>query len=220
MKSLFVAISLLVTSTAQAGLTASVGVMSDYYWRGLVVEGASVQPELSLDITDNLSVSALGAFNVINRNKWEAADEVDFTLTYTVENDTFNTEVGLTQYVLPNAPVVAVVTETFVAVALTELPLTPSVVNYLTVAGDYWWYVDASVSTGLDFLSLEAHFAVDIRGKAAVKPSDAWGSLSYAFAVGDWGVTPSVNYGYTIANRKVASNDGQEHTFWLGVLVE
>lgn len=216
---------LFVSSVAHAG--ASFSVVSDYYWRGLVVPGFSLQPGLSLDLTDNLSVSAWGAFNIDDRPAMKGSDEVDLTFTYAANTERLIAEVGLSQYVLPNAPQVSIVTETFVALGLSGLPVTPSVTNYLTISGDTWWYVDGALSAGLGDvmtdlgeLAVEAHFAVDVKGEAALKPSDAWGSLAFTTELDTWIVTPSLNYGYTISKAKVQANGGQEHTFWIGVGVE
>lgn len=214
-------------SVAQASASATLDVVSDYYWRGLVVPGVSLQPGLSLDLSDSVSVSAWGAFNLDDRSNLRNADEVDLTFTYSASTESVVAEVGLNQYVFPNNPQVSVVTETFVALGLSGLPVTPSVTNYLTVSGDTWWYFDTALSAGLgdvmtDFgeLAVEAHFAVDVRGEAAVKPSDAWGSLAFTTEMANWIVTPSLNYGYTLSDRKVVANGGEEHTFWVGLGVE
>ena len=227
MKNVIVVLSLFISSVAYANVSASLDLMSEYYWRGLVVPGVSLQPSMSFDLSDNVSVSAWGAFNLNDRPTLRASDEIDFTLTYSASTENVIAEVGLNQYVLFNVPQLSIVTETFVALGLSNLPVTPSVTNYVTISGDTWWYVDAALSASLgdlmtDFgeLSVEAHFAADVKGEAAFKPSDAWGSLAFTTELANWIVTPSLNYGYTINDAKVRANGGDEHTFWVGVGVE
>lgn len=225
MKLFAMVLALCATSTAHA--SASIDLVSEYYWRGLVVPGPSLQPSVSLDLTDNLSVSAWGAFNLDDRNQYDSSDEVDFTLAYFVSNENYDVELGIMQYVLPNSQTVSVSTESFVTLSLNNLPVTPSVSNYLALDGGNGWYIDTALSreigdlmTHRGTMSLEVHFAVDIQGRTAVKPSDAWASLAVTTTLGSWIVTPSVNYGYTLNDNKVALNGGDEFTFWAGLSLE
>lgn len=178
--------------------SASVGVFSDYIWRGANFTGDAnmvVQPSVTVG-TGGFSVNWWGN---MNENTGEM-DEVDFTLDYSTELGPLAVSVG---NILYNVDGASDTNEVYLAVAPTTLPLDLKLtyfydydefeVSYLILALGKSF--DIADKTSLSLGAAAGYFDFDYLNNAELTAS-----LSYAFN-DQLSITPSVLYSTPISDE-------------------
>lgn len=178
--------------------SASVGVFSDYIWRGANFTGDAnmvVQPSVTVG-TGGFSVNWWGN---MNENTGEM-DEVDFTLDYSTELGPLAVSVG---NILYNVDGVSDTNEVYLAVAPTTLPLDLK----LTYFYDYDEFEVSYLILGLgksfdiaDKTSLSLGAAAGYFDFDYLNNAELTASLSYAFN-DQLAITPSVLYSTPISDE-------------------
>ncbi|MBE0503509.1 MAG: hypothetical protein IBX46_05195 [Desulfuromonadales bacterium] len=192
---------------------ASVGVFSDYIWRGANFTGDAkmvVQPSVTVGI-GGFSVNWWGN---MNENTGEM-DEVDFTLDYSTELGPLAVSVG---NILYNVDGASDTNEVYLAVAPTTLPLDVKLtyfydydefeVSYLTLALGKSF--DIADKTSLSLGAAAGYFDFDYLNNAELTAS-----LSYAFT-DQLAITPSVLYSTPLSNE---AKDALDDEFVAGLTI-
>jgi len=193
--------------------SASVGVFSDYIWRGANFTGDAsmvVQPSVTVG-TGGFSVNWWGN---MNENTGEM-DEVDFTLDYSTELGPLAVSVG---NILYNVDGASDTNEVYLAVAPTTLPLDVKLtyfydydefeVSYLTLALGKSF--DIADKTSLSLGAAAGYFDFDYLNNAELTAS-----LSYAFT-DQLAITPSVLYSTPLSNE---AKDALDDEFVAGLTI-
>lgn len=216
---LFAAVLVMMTATSalaeiKVAGSASVGVFSDYIWRGANFSGDGnfvVQPSVTVG-TGDVSVNWWGN---MNENTGDM-DEVDFTIDYTKDLGPVAVSVG---NILYNVDGVSDTNELYLAIAPNNLPIDVKLTTYLDYDEFDAYYMTLALGKSFEIadktsLSLGAaagYFDFDYLNNAEL-------TASVSYALNDQvAITPSVLYSTPISND--AKDAGIEDEVVAGLTV-
>ncbi|HOT36638.1 MAG TPA: hypothetical protein PLT86_08240 [Candidatus Latescibacteria bacterium] len=146
-----------VAGASPVSITADVSGVSHYFWRGYDLLGGAklpVQPALTATAENGLSAGIWGSAALLDRSTTDAADELDFTVSYSRPVvPGIEASAGGTYYYLPNNTI-ASTAELFASAAFVEIPFEPTLTAYY----DTKWLDDSSAEAdGWYFLAAASH---------------------------------------------------------------
>lgn len=184
----------------------SVDYLGKYVWRGqLLNDDPVLQPGVGFGI-GNLYINLWGSMDTTNYNgNGGEFNEVDYTIDYSDSlTDILGYSVGAIRYEFPNTDLDAT-TEIYAGLNL-DVFLSPSVTVYYDIDDIEGTYVSAGVGHSID---LSDTMALDMSaslgwgndkyntgywGVSSSSTQDLSVSVALPIAMGDWTLTPSVNY--------------------------
>ncbi len=190
-------------AATQVSVDVEAALVSSYVWRGYTLADAfAIQPSLTFGFGETgIALNIWGSAAIADRDFYEGADELDFTLTYDLSvGEKASVSLGYIQYTFPSGPDDAGHTEETFAAFSFDHTLAPS----LMLAYDFGladaFY--ASLGVGPEFeigdvgvLALGASVAMSdyVDGLGF---NDAQGSASLGLSLGSLAVTPFVGVSY------------------------
>ena len=224
-KTWLVALATLTISSQAVAAGLSYGVSASMYntyaWRGFVLADTMVmQPNADLGFGD-FGLNIWGSYAIADRDKYEGADELDFTLSYSptlqVGGMDMGVSVGFIEYTFMNGGDGAKHSEeAFLGVSLDSLPLAPSITAYYDFNLGDGAYISLGVGHSIEIMnglaaSIAASVGVGNQSGLDMGYNDAGFSLALDYSLAGLTVSPAV--GYSMA-REEANADGG--ALWFG----
>ena len=208
---------------------------SKYVWRGIVVtEDPVFEPSVEVAVGD-LTLNVWANIDTTDVNDFDGqANEIDYTLDYTMSFEWLSVSVGAIHYAFPQAHVFDT-TEAYLALAA-DMPTSPTLTvyqdldehdgQYITLGFGHTfeevWTPSPEVAMSVE---LSAQFAWGSRKHntfyygAGSGWADTVVGVALPFAIGEnMTVTPYVNYMW-ILDDSVTSALGRDDAFWAGLSV-
>ncbi len=215
------------SAAAQVSVDLEAAGVYNYAWRGFQLADAFVvQPSLTLGFGETgLALNVWGSAALTDRDIYEGADELDFTLTYDMAvGESAAVSIGYIQYTFPNGADDATHSEETFASFSFDNTLAPSLLlSYDFGLADAFY---ASAGVGPEFeisdvgvLGLGAsigvsNYALDEAGDQKFGFNDLQGSASLGLTLGSLAVTPFAGVSYA------ADEINPDNTeFWGGVSI-
>ncbi len=214
---LFLACALVAPAYAQS-VGGEVALYSAYVWRGFDAAPAlSVQPSATAGMA-GLSLNAWAAIPVASRDKYEATDEVDLTLSYGRSFGIVRPVVGFIEYLYPNGPKDYTHTEEVFAGVGIDVLLSPTLTAYYDFGFNDAPYISLAVSHSvqlMDALSLSPGLVAGVSGyndEFGFNDITASVDLNYSFGP----AYAALRAGYAYAAERI---NPDHHAWWAGPAV-
>jgi len=210
-----------VPSVAQAQISTEFEVagVSNYVWRGMnLADAVVVQPSLTFGFGGSgLALNIWGSAAITDRDVYDFADELDFTLSYDMPLGGAALSLAYVQYTFPNADEGYKHSEEVMASLGFDHSLAPSILAAYDFGLMDGFYLSAgispSIAVGAQTIGLGLSAGVsDYTGEFGF--NDVTATASMGFAAGRATITPFI--GFSIADEAL---NADKNEFWAGISI-